>query len=245
MRVPAIVVAMIVLASCGDDDGSSGNPDSSTPTPTPPTPVPGSLRLTEFCAQTVGARCRANVRCCSEPARTYPSVEACEAILRPPCETLLSGGAFAAGAVTYDEAAATAGFATLARAADACEALDDNPVAAAVVLHGTTPEGGDCSLSLMDPSYSASCAPGLTCRLGPETPGQPRTASCIRLAGEGDRCNLGCIDGHYCDLTALVSVCREEMPAGASCRLPESCRSGACEGGACTAPTPPWCLTVR
>lgn len=241
-RSPLVVASLVLLLACGDDDGGSGGPDATTPTPTP---VPGSLAIDDFCATSVRTRCEANVRCCSDPARTYASVEACEAVLRPPCETLLAGGAFAAGAVSYDEAAATAGFATLAMAADACAALDTNPVSASTILRGTLAENADCSASLMDPSYAAACGPGLTCRLGPETPGQPRTASCIRLAGEGERCNLGCIDGHYCDLTALVSVCRAEMPAGSECRLAESCRSGACEGGRCTATTPPWCLTVR
>lgn len=233
---------LAALTACGGDDDGGGGRDGSTP---PPTPVPTTLARSEFCARSIAARCQANVRCCTDATARYASVEDCVAVLQPPCESLLGGAAFGEGLVSYDEAAATAGFAMLARAADACEALESDPTAASTILHGTLAENADCTASLMDASYAAACGPGLTCRLGPESPGAPRTASCIRLAGDGERCNLGCASGLYCDLTSLVSVCRPKMDAATECRLPESCRSGACEGGRCTAPRPAWCLTVR
>jgi hypothetical protein len=176
----------------------------------------------DYCDRLMEAACR-GVECCSDPARRDADVASCIEARLPACEAFIGGGAFEAGLVVYDEAAAALWVEAVASDAESC--LVDG-THAPNPTYGTGGEGESCLARGDDTSWQAVCGPGLSCSF----PG----GVCVRPMPqpEASPCESSdeCPGAFYC---ADDGICGPRLADGAACSEDRMCGTGHCVEGIC------------
>lgn len=204
------VVAMALLAACGDDDSGSG--------PLTADKLPGAL---------INTICSAYVRC-----GLISDANTCRSLLGREFE--IDADVLAAidnGSVVFNESEARL---CLAGFGGTCEGnrINDENDHCDLVFEGTVAAGGACGISeqcvsgqCSIPSCPDACCYG-TC-VGDAPPPRPRI---------GEACGTyPCIDS-FCDSTTLICTARKGI--GAPCESENECAQGTCTGVCTTLPGP-------
>ncbi|MBX3271611.1 MAG: hypothetical protein KF729_15200 [Sandaracinaceae bacterium] len=239
VRRALVLTSLLTLAAC--DGGSGGGLDAGRDAAAPSDAGADSGRCTEFtpeycpreypmapipigevCQAFVDAYCRANGLCCSDDARVYPSFAACVSDQTVRCEDRERGyeltELLAAGAVSYNQAAAGNQFARLATMGDMCVPIRYGD-AILGIYRGLRATGDACVRAVE--CASANCASG---RCAPAPLRFDPCTSHDDCASAGLRCAPG-----GCDF---------RLAEGAACADDDECESRACRAGECVAASP-------
>lgn len=189
----------------------------------PMAPVP----VSELCQVFVDAFCRANGLCCSDDARVYASFEACVTDQTVRCEDPDVGyeldERLAAGAVSYNQAAAGTMFAALATMGDMCVPLRYGD-AILDIYRGLVANGAACTRDV-------ECAEGLCDDSGASAvcATAPRRLDACTTNDDCAAAELRCNEARECDFRlAIDEPCAEDR----------DCETLFCRSGFCFEATP-------
>ena len=204
-----------------------------------------------FCSAYADALCRAQQACCEDPTLVDASLDDCVARTRCECAVYRQGAAFTSGAVSFDQAAASALVERLRAQTATCAAIAPAEIDYVAATRGSLAAGDDCTPSDDDYSLLFACAPGLHCHVvDGATDDDPAHGTCTRAAALGATCGDDdlCETGSHCASASTAGnpgTCVRDAAVGQPCTEDSDCASAICDGDTFTCdpgdPDDTWC----